>query len=63
MSQHQGDENDRLEENHEMEDVNDAVDEGFRGREMDYMALYDDDRYDFMVRIFLTCIVICPPFS
>ncbi|XXG60170.1 hypothetical protein AAC387_Pa04g2137 [Persea americana] len=48
MSQHQGDENDHLEENHEMEDVNDAVDEGFRGREMDYMALYDDDRYDFM---------------
>lgn len=52
MSMHQGDESDHLEENHEMEGVNDAVAEGSRGREMDYMELYDADEYDFMVCIF-----------
>lgn len=57
MSQNQGDENEYMEEDHEMADVYDDVDEEFQGRGIGGMES-DDDEYDQMVCIFFSCILI-----
>lgn len=50
MSQNQGDENEYMEEDHEMANFYDDVDEEFQGRGMGGMESDDDD--DHMVCIF-----------